>query len=152
VAYFDCRGFVINDLHTILNDHRSKRKNNDGDDVIASVEKECPTISEIPDIFFDQVLVNIKLTRIEIIVLMYFYRQVWCRPNLYKTYGISQLMSFSEVATKLGLDIQEIYQSLRSLEDYGFISTVRSGQYFVRKYFTRQNDEKFNQSYDDFDF
>ena len=37
------------------------------------------------------------------------------------------------------------------LEELGFISTIRSGQYFVRRYFTKENDEKFGQTYDDFE-
>jgi predicted transcriptional regulator of viral defense system len=82
---------------------------------------------------------------------MYLYRKVWCKPNLYKVYGISQILSHEEMAKTLDLRIEEIYASLRRIEEYGFISTIRSGQYFVRKYFTRENDERFIQTYDDFD-
>ena len=82
---------------------------------------------------------------------MFLYRQVWCRPNLYKVYGISQLLSHTEMAKTLGLSLEEVHSSLRKLEEYTFIETVRSGQYFVRKYFFKQYDEEFNQTYDDFE-
>jgi DNA-binding transcriptional regulator YhcF (GntR family) len=85
-------------------------------------------------------------------VLMYVYRQVWCRPNLYKIHGISQLLSYTEMGKVLHLDIEEIYQALRKLEEHGFMVTVRSGQYFVRRYFTQELDAEFGQTYDDFDF
>ena len=48
-------------------------------------------------------------------------------------------------------EYENIYQALRKVEEYGFISTIRSGQYFVRKYFTKDYDEKFGQTYDDFE-
>lgn len=137
------------DLQTILADHRSKTKAKRED--VDGPEKISATVSEIPDIFFDGVLQKFKLTRIEIIVLMFLYRMVWCRPNLYKTYGISQLLSHTEMAKSLALELGEIYHALKKLEEYGFIETVRSGQYFVRKYFTKENDEFFYQTYDDFE-
>ena len=43
-----------------------------------------------------------------------------------------------------------ILQSIRHLESYGLIETIRSGQYFVRKYFTEENDLKYGQDYDHF--
>jgi DNA-binding MarR family transcriptional regulator len=138
-------------LHTILADHRSRARSND---ISHQGERENvvrATSSEIPDVFFDQILIRHKLKRIEIMVLMYLYRAVWCQPNLYQMYGISQLLSHTEMAKNLGVSIDDVYPSLVRLEEYGFISTVRSGQYFVRKYFTKDNDEIFNQSYDDFD-
>jgi transcriptional antiterminator len=49
------------------------------------------------------------------------------------------------------LSIEEIYNSITKLESLGFLQTIRSGQYFVRRYFTHENDEQFKQSYDDFD-
>ena len=140
------------DLQTILADHRSKHKNigraelTDGDK-----EHIAATTSEIPDLFFDQILVEYKLTRVEIMVLMYLYRHVWGRPNLYKMYGISQLLSHTEMAKSLNLTLEDIYHALRRLEEHTFISTVRSGQYFVRRFFTKENDEQFGQRYDDFD-
>jgi len=139
------------DIHSILADYRSKRKQDGPTEKAKTSDSEVPTTSEIPDLFFDHVLVDFKLTRIEIMVLMFLYRQVYCRPNLFKAYGISQLMSHTEVAKGLGLSIQDIFHSLRKIEEYGFISTVRSGQYFVRKYFTKENDEKYLQTYDDFE-
>ncbi len=137
------------DIQSILAGHRPRNprkahKDEDG-------KKKLPSYSDIPDLFFDQILPDFKLSRLEISVLMYLYRRVWCRPNLYKEYGISQLMSYTEMAQFLKLEMEEVYQSLRKLENYGFITTIRSGQYFVRKYFSRENDEKHGQTYDDFE-
>ncbi len=140
------------DLHTILADHRLKRRKLGQQPRTGESEKGLvATASEIPDLFFDQVLLEYKLTRVEIVVLMYIYRHVWCRPNLYKKYGISQLLSHTEMANSLNIELDNIYHALRKLEEYGFLSTIRSGQYFVRKYFTKDNDEIFVQTYDDFD-
>ncbi len=140
------------DIHTILADHRPKKGPGRKDqETNHSKEQGSPTTSEIPDLFFDEVLVAFKLSRIEIMVLMYLYRRVWCRPNLYKEYGISQLLSHTEMANQLHLSIEEIYQALRKLEELNFITTIRSGQYFVRKYFSKENDERFGRFYDDFD-
>lgn len=138
------------DLRTILDNHRSSLSDK-AEVVIEAETSASPTVSEIPDIFFDQVLIDFKLTRVEVMVLMYLYRRVWCRPNLYKVYGISQLLSHSEMSKNLSLPMENIYQSLRKVEEYGFISTIRSGQYFVRKYFTKEADESFAQTYDDFE-
>ncbi|WP_127717511.1 hypothetical protein [Halobacteriovorax sp. HLS] len=138
------------DLHSILADHRSK----DGKETsskLSDSQNFTPSVSEIPDLFFDEILQSFKLSRVEIMVIMYLYRKVWCRPNLYKTHGISPLMSHTEMANNLGLHLEDIYHALRRLEEYNFISTIRSGQYFVRKYFTKENDEFFSQTYDDFD-
>ncbi len=137
------------DLHSILADHRSKGSTETTK--LSDSHNSNPTNSKIPDIFFDEILTHYKLTRVEIMVLMYLYRRVWCRPNLYKEHGISQLMSHTEMAKHLGISIEDIYQSLRHLEDYSFISTIRSGQYFVRKYFTKDFDEYYGHTYDDFD-
>lgn len=106
--------------------------------------------SEIPDVFFDEILQRYKLTRAEILVLMYLYRQVWCRPNLYRSHGIGPLNSYADLSAILGLTHEELVQHLRSLEGYGFIETVRSGQYFVRKFFSAELDAKFGQNYDEF--
>ena len=138
------------DIHDVLADHRP-RKETGTSDPYQSKEVQHATTSEIPDIFFDEILVDYKLNRLEVLVIMYLYRRVWCRPNLYKEYGISQLMAHSEMATQLKISIDEIYHALRKLEELGFISTIRSGQYFVRRYFTKENDERFAQTYDDFD-
>ena len=137
------------DLHSILADHRSKV--GDKTTELGASSNSNPSLSKIPDIFFDEILTNFKLTRVEIMVLMYLYRRVWCRANLYKEHGISQLMSHTEMAKHLGVTLEDIYQSLRNLEDYSFISTIRSGQYFVRKFFTKEFDEYYGQSYDDFE-
>ena len=109
-----------------------------------------PTTSEIPDLFFDDVLVRFKLSRSDILVLMTLYRVVWCRPNLHRKYGIGPILSHGDLAKNLGLEMDELYQSIRKLESFGFIETIRLGQYFVRKYFTEENDKLYNQSYDDF--
>jgi hypothetical protein len=138
------------DLHSILADHRSKDDSASSSELNDS-QSSTPSVSEIPDLFFDDILQKFKLTRVEIMVLMYLYRRVWCRPNLYKMHGISPLMSHTDMANNLTLPLEDVYHALRHLEDYSFISTIRSGQYFVRKYFTKDNDEFFSQTYDDFD-
>ena len=138
------------DLRTILDTHRSRLKKKSVGLTEAEVSSS-PSVSEIPDIFLDQVLIDFKLTRVEVMVLMYLYRRVWCRANLYKVYGISQLLSHTEMAKNLKLPMENVYQALRKVEEYGFISTIRSGQYFVRKYFTKEYDESFGQNYDDFE-
>ncbi len=139
------------DIHTIIQGHRGKRPGLGGVDSKKSNSPNEPTYSEIPDLFFDTILTNYKLTRIEIMVTMYLYRKVWCRPNIYKTYGISQMMSLTEMAQALNVELDDVYNSLRKLEEFGFITTVRSGQYFVRKYFLKEFDEEFSQTYDDFE-
>lgn len=137
------------DIHEIIAGHKPRK--NDDETISARKEHLTPTTSKIPDLFFDEILVDYKLNRIEVLVLMYLYRRVWCRPNLYKEFGISQLMAHTEIAQNLKISIDEIYHALRKLESLGFIATIRSGQYFVRKYFSRENDEKYGQTYDDFE-
>lgn len=142
------------DLHTILAEHRSKKRSDGSIDIArvsSDVDANDVSNSSIPDIFFDYILVEFKLNRVDIMVIMYLYRFVWCRPNLYKVYGISQILSYTEMSKSLHLSLDEIYISLRKLEGYGFISTVRSGQYFVRKFFSKELDEQFVQTYDDFE-
>ena len=137
-------------LHTILADHRSRSKRH----IEADWEKPGGSVvapSEIPNLFFDQVLVEYKLTRVEILVLMYLYRKVWCGPNLYTLHGISPLLSHTEMAKQLHQNLEDVQFALRSLEECEFIMTVRSGQYFVRKFFTKQNDDRCGQTYDDFE-
>lgn len=139
------------DLQSILAEHRTKTKANtshskDGGNVLRE-----PTSSEIPDIFFDKIIVDFKLNRIEILVLMYIYRRVWCLPNLHRAHGISQMMSHTEMAKNMGLTIDDIYSSLRKIEEYDMIRTIRAGQYFSRRFFTKELDEEFEQSYDDFE-
>lgn len=139
------------DLHSILAEHRSKTK------VTSTSEKggggvvHDASSSEIPDIFFDKIIVDYKLSRIEILVLMYIYRRVWCFPNLHRSHGISQMMSHTEMAKNLGLAIEDVYSALRKLEEYDMIHTIRAGQYFSRRFFSKEMDEFFQQTYDDFE-
>ncbi|MCO4793919.1 MAG: helix-turn-helix transcriptional regulator [Bacteriovoracaceae bacterium] len=141
------------DIHSIIQRHRGNSPDygEGGSNSKKSHNPKEPTYSELPDLFFDSILPNYKLTRIEIMVTMFLYRKVWCRPNIYKTYGISQMMSLTEVSNTLNIELDEVYNSLRKLEEFGFITTVRSGQYFVRKYFLKEFDEEFSQTYDDFE-
>jgi DNA-binding MarR family transcriptional regulator len=137
------------DLHSILATHNSKEKDKrppketgDGN--------EKPSIAEIPDLFFDQFLVQHKLTRIEVLVMMYLYRSVYCKPNLFKIYGLTPVMSHKTISENLNISLDDIYHSLRKLEELGTIETIRSGQYFVRKYFSSDNDLRYKQKYDNF--
>ncbi len=111
----------------------------------------APTISEIPNLFFDEILVDYKLNRDEMLILIYLYRYIWCRANNYKDYGISPVLSHGELSRVLKIPIENVYDSIKRLEDYQLISTIRSGQYFIRKYFTKINDERFGQSYNEFE-
>jgi len=141
----------MEDIRSILSQFHSKKKQKE-----SAVQKSGagpygePSSSVIPDLFFDEVLFKYKLSRPEITLLMFIYRQVWCRPNLYKSHGIGPLNSYVEMAAYLHITIEELAQNIRSLETYGFIETVRSGQYFVRKYFTEALDIKYGQDYDQF--
>lgn len=141
----------MEDIRSVLSQFHSKKKRE-----TASVQRSVPgpgngpQTSEIPDLFFDHILRTYKLNRQEISLLMYLYRQVWCRPNLYKDHGIGPLNSYNELATALGLSVEELGQHLRALENYGFVETVRAGQYFVRKYFTEEFDLRYGQHYNDF--
>ncbi len=140
----------MEDIRSILSQfHSRKRKEND-------VQKSgirplsTPVASEIPDLFFDDVLQKFKLNRHEISLLMHLYRQVWCRANLYKNHGIGPMNSLTDLSSLLHLSIEDLHQHVRTLENYGFIETVRSGQFFVRKYFTEDLDHKYGQNYNDF--
>lgn len=143
----------MEDIRSILSQFHSKKKGKSTSDVQKSGEGGAVTdasLSAIPDLFFDDILHRYKLTRPEITLLMFLYRQVWSRPNLYKSHGIGPLNSYLEMAQLLHFTQEELSQHLRSLENYGFIDTVRSGQYFVRKYFTEELDNKYGQDYDQF--
>jgi len=143
----------MEDIRSILSQFHSKKKTKSASDVQKSGEGGAVTdasLSAIPDLFFDDVLHHFKLTRSEITLLMFLYRQVWARPNLYKSHGIGPLNSYLEMAQLLHFTQEELSQHLRSLENYGLIETVRSGQYFVRKYFTEELDNKYGQDYDQF--
>ncbi len=138
------------DLQSILAEHRSKKVGNTNDKGGGGILHSA-TSSEIPDVFFDKIIVDFKLSRIEILVLMYIYRRVWCFPNLHRSHGISQMMSHTEMAKNLGLAIEDVYSALRKLEEYDMIKTIRAGQYFSRRFFTKEMDVKFEQTYDDFE-
>lgn len=141
----------MEDIRSVLSQFHSKKKRES-----VSVQRPMPglgnnpQISEIPDLFFDSILLKFKLNRQEISLLMYLYRQVWCRPNLYQAHGIGPLNSYVELSAALGFTVEELGNHLRSLENYGFLETVRSGQYFVRKFFTEAYDQQYGQNYDDF--
>lgn len=138
----------MEDIRSVLSQFHSKRQK----DVQKSAKdpQEFGSTSEIPDVFFDEILQKFRLTRAEILVLMYLYRQVWCRPNLYRSHGIGPLNSYAELSVTLGFTHEELVNHLHALETYGFIETVRSGQYFVRKFFTEELDQKYGQNYDEF--
>ena len=140
----------MEDIRSVLSQFHTKKKNTAETQKSAARPEAIALSSEIPDVFFDVVLQKYKLNRPEITLLMFLYRQVWCRPNLYKSHGIGPLNSYSDLCTNLGLSIEELGTYLRVLENYGFIETVRSGQYFVRKFFTEELDAQFGQNYDEF--
>ena len=128
------------DLHSILAEHRSKKKVDSSHHKGGGGVVHKPTSCEIPDIFFDKIIIDYKLNRIEILVLIYIYRRVWCFPNLHASHGISQMMSHTEMAKNMGLAIEDIYSSLRKLEEYDMIRTIRAGQYFSRRFFYKEID------------
>ena len=61
------------------------------------------------------------------------------------------MMSHTEMAKNMGLAIEDVYSALRKLEEYDMIRTIRAGQYFSRRFFSKKLDEAFDQTYDDFD-
>lgn len=138
-------------IRSVLSQFHSKKKR-DGHDVQKASANPLSkaSASEIPDVFFDVILQRYKLNRSEISLLMTLYRQVWSRPNLYRPHGIGPLNSYADLCLALNLSAEELGHHLRSLENYGFIETVRSGQYFVRKFFTEELDSQYGQDYDEF--
>lgn len=140
----------MGDIRSVLSQFNAKKKSGESTDRSGVGPTEVASTSEIPDVFFDVVLKNTRLNRNEITLLMFLYRQVWCRPNLYRSHGIGPLNSYSNISTQLGTSIEQLGTDLRTLEQYGLIETVRSGQYFVRKYFTETLDLHFGQNYDEF--
>lgn len=140
----------MEDLRSILSSHHSKSGKSSTDAINSTDDEVKATTSEIPDLFFDEILVSYKLTRVEILLLMYLYRGTWCRPNLYKKYGIAPMIFYEDLVKQIDVSMDMLHQSFRKLEAFGFIETIRSGQYFVRKYFTEENDVKFGQTYDNF--
>lgn len=141
----------MEDIRSVLNQFHAKKREASSEVQKASVGPSSqPSTSEIPDVFFDEILHKYKLSRSEITLLMYLYRQIWCRPNLYRSHGIGPLHSYADLCASLGFSTEELGHHLRALENYGFIETVRAGQYFVRKFFTEALDTKFGQNYDEF--
>ena len=138
------------DIHSIIAKHKPHQDQRESKS-IRTDDRRPPTTSEIPDVFFDEIVVEYKLSRIEIMVLMYLYRRVWCRPNLFKEHGISPLLSHQKMSERTHLSIDEIHNAIVKLESLAFLSIIRSGQYFVRRYFTKDNDEHYSQFYDDFE-
>ena len=142
----------MEDIRSVLSQFNAKKKQDNPQDIQKSGvgPDKTPSCSEIPDVFFDVILQKFKLNRSEITLLMFLYRQVWSRPNLYKSHGIGPLNSYTELSAHLGMTTDELTSFLRSLETLGLIETVRAGQYFVRKYFTEALDIQFGQNYDEF--
>jgi len=138
----------MEDVRSIIMQHIPKKSAPSGSNREPHVK--VATSCEIPDIFFDEILIEYKLSRVEILVLMLLYRQVWCRPNLYREFGIGPVQTYQDMASGLQIPLEILQQTLRVLENHGFIETIRAGQYFVRKYFTAENDARFGQSYNDF--
>lgn len=141
----------MEDIRSVLSQFNTKKKRDQEEVQSASTGPvQNASSSEIPDVFFDVILQQYKLNRQEISLLMLLYRQVWCRPNLYKSHGIGPLNSYSDLCANLGFSSEDLGTFLRNLERYGFIETVRAGQYFVRKYFTEVLDLQYGQNYDEF--
>lgn len=138
----------MEDLRSILSSHHSNK--NISGSTNEYLKEKYATTSEIPDLFFDDILIKYKLNRIEILMLMYLYRLTWCKPNLHRKYGIAPIVSHTELAENLDISIEVLHQSIRNLESFKFIETIRSGQYFVRKYFTVEFDKLYGQTYDNF--
>lgn len=137
----------MNELQSILRTHHSKLKKDETGPAKPSIEA---TFAEIPDLFFDEILVKNKLNRHEVLVLMYLYRLVWCKPNLYAKYGLSPMISYVELSRILEIPTEDVVSAIKTLNSYQFISTIRAGQFFIHKYFTKENDALYGQSYDEF--
>lgn len=135
----------MEDLQSILSSHHPANGS------MKPIKTEIKaTMSAIPDLFFDDVLVKFKLTRVEILLLMYLYRITWCKPNMHKKFGITPMINHEDVSANLDISLEIFHQTIRRLEGFGFIETIRSGQYFVRKFFTEDFDKKYGQTYDNF--
>lgn len=138
----------MEDIRSVLSQFKKKK---DGQVQVAQTgPSSSASASEIPDVFFDVVLLKLKLNRLEIALFMLLYRQVWCKPNLYRSHGIGPLNSYAELSQKMNISVEDLGTFLRNLEKYGLIETVRAGQYFIRKYFLEDLDLKFGQNYDEF--
>lgn len=138
----------MEDIRSVLSQFKKKK---DGQVQVAQTgPSSSASASEIPDVFFDVVLLKLKLNRLEIALFMLLYLQVWCKPNLYRSHGIGPLNSYAELSQKMNISVEDLGTFLRNLEKYGLIETVRAGQYFIRKYFLEDLDLKFGQNYDEF--
>jgi hypothetical protein len=141
----------MEDIRSVLSQFKAKKSEKiNAPGKSGTGPENSPSISEIPDVFFDVILKDYKLGRHEISLLMFLYRQIWCRPNLYRSHGIGPLNSYANLCSLLGLSMEQLGSDLRSLEHLGLIETIRSGQYFIRKYFTEKLDAQFGQNYDEF--
>lgn len=140
----------MEDIRSVLSQYHSRKKRSEDVQKSNVGPYDKAIISEIPDVFFDEVLLHFKLTRPEITLLMFLYRQIWCRPNLYKSYGIGPLNGYNEMSQSLHFSVDELGHHIRTLENYGLLETIRSGQYFVRRFFTEELDLKYGQGYDEF--
>lgn len=136
----------MEDIRSVLSIYKSKLK--EASSEVHEVSIETPTLSEIPDVFFDEILPYIKLSRCDILVLMMLYRQVWSKPNLYRSHGIGPLNSYAELSKQLHISQDDLLNSIKTLEAQGLLGTVRAGQYFVRKFFTEDFDAKYGQHYE----
>lgn len=140
----------MEDIRSVLSSHHPKSATHGSKPANPMYDHNMPTSSEIPDLFFDEILVKFKLTRVEILCLMYLYRSTWSKPNLHRKYGIAPIVSHNELAIRLDISNEILHQTIRRLEGFDFIETIRSGQYFVRKFFTETNDRMYGQTYDNF--
>lgn len=138
----------MENIKDILSHYGNRQSKNE--DQETPPKKLHPTSSEIPDLFFDDIIIRFKLSRSEIALLMYLYRIVWCRPNLYREFGIAPIQSTEELAYKFELNRDEYHKILNKLVKSGFVEVIRAGQYFVRKYFTEEYDKQFGHTYSDF--
>lgn len=143
----------MEDITDILKTHHSKNKKETSINKVKinhTSSIDGPSVSEIPDLFFDHIIPKYKLNRVEILVIMFLYRKVWCKPNLNKLHGISDIMSHEAMYTSLHITRDDLYHAIVKLENLRFIETVRAGQYFVRKFFTEDFDKQYGQTYDNF--
>ncbi len=138
----------MSELQKILTTHKSGGRSQV--DNVRVRKKKYATTAEIPNLFFDEILVDFKLNRFETILLMFLYRKVWCYPNLDREYGISPVIEVPEIERTFRLTHKEVLSALSSLENHQLIETIRPNQYFVRRYFTNENDNICGQNYDDF--
>lgn len=138
-------GKVMNELKNILQQHRNGVKR-------ARVAErgrtpELPTFSSIPDNFFDFILIEYRLTRADLSLLLYLYRRTYSEDNELKDFGIAPMLGLNALARHLALTKEELFRSLTLLEKLGLLSTVRSGQYFIRRFFTEEFDQLYGQTY-----